>query len=291
MPELPEVETARRLLVRWLSGRRVVRAEADATRVLRGSSPQDFAALHGRLLSLDRRGKYLLFTFEQDRGLLAHLGMTGKFVLRPQATPVPYSRARLFLDSAQVIHLSDPRMFGRLQPAPASRLQELPAIRELGVDPLVDGLTAAQLQEALGRSRQELKVALMDQGRLAGLGNIHAAEALFRAGLHPSRKADSLQPPEWLRLTEAIHATLAFGLQEQSGDEPVYLEEGTTENPFLVYGRAATPCVRCGTPVQSFPQAGRTTHFCPKCQPLPRPARGPRRPRSDGAGAGRVRGR
>lgn len=291
MPELPEVETARRLLVRWLSGRRVVRAEADPTRVLRGARLQDFAALQGRLLSLERRGKYLLFTFEQGRGLLAHLGMTGKFVLRPEGTPEPYSRARLHLDSGQVIHLRDSRMFGRLEPAPASRLHELPAIKELGLDPLVDGLSAAQLQQALGRSRQELKVALMDQGRLAGLGNIHAAEALFRAGLHPSLRAHSLEPPQWQRLAEAIHASLAFGLQEQSGEEPVYLEEGTTENPFLVYGRAATPCVRCGTPVESFVQAGRTTHFCPKCQPLPRSRRAPRRRRSDGTRAGRVRGR
>jgi formamidopyrimidine-DNA glycosylase len=288
MPELPEVETARRLLERWLSGRRVARAEADATRLLRGARPQDFAALQGWLLSLERRGKYLLFTFEQGRGLLAHLGMTGKFVLRPEGTPEPYSRARLHLDSGQVIHMRDSRMFGRLEPAPASRLHELPAIQELGLDPLVDGLTTAQLRQALGGSRQELKVALMDQGRLAGLGNIHAAEALFRAGLHPSRRVDSLQPPEWQRLTEAIHAALAFGLQEQSGDEPRYLDEGTTENPFLVYGRAGTPCVRCGTPVESCLQAGRTTHFCPKCQPLSLPAR---RRRSDGAGAGKERGR
>jgi formamidopyrimidine-DNA glycosylase len=266
MPELPEVESARRNLERWLQGRRVVRAEAEATRLFRGARRERFTALRGRLLSLERRGKYLLFTFEEDQGLLAHLGMTGRFLRRPQGTPVSYSHARLCLDDATVIHFCDPRLLGRLQPCAASRLHALKAVKALGRDPLVEGLTPPQLQEALGRSRQELKVALMDQGRLAGLGNIHAAEALFRADLHPARRPGSLTSEEWARLTEAIHATLAFGLAEQAGEEPAYVEEGA-ENRFLVYGRAGTPCTRCGTQVRSFTQGGRTTHFCPKCQP------------------------
>ncbi len=273
MPELPEVESARRNLVQWLDGRRVVRAEAEASRVFRGARPEDFASLRGRLKSLERRGKYLLFTFEKGRGLLAHLGMTGRFVRRPQGVPVPYSRARLHLDTGSVIHFADSRLFGRLEPCDASRLYELDAVKALGRDPLVDGLTAAQLQEALGSSRQDLKVALMDQGRVTGLGNIHAAEALFRAGLHPARKPTSLTPEEWERLADAIHASLAFGLEEQQGEEPAYLEEGA-ENRFLVYGRAGTACARCGTPVESFTQGGRTTHCCPRCQP-PHPGRKP----------------
>jgi formamidopyrimidine-DNA glycosylase len=273
MPELPEVESARRNLVQWLDGRRVVRAEADDSRVFRGARREDFASLRGRLKSLERRGKYLLFTFEKGRGLLAHLGMTGRFVRRPEGVPVPYSRARLHLDTGSVIHFADSRLFGRLEPCEASRLYELEAVKALGRDPLVDGLTAGQLQEALGSSRQDLKVALMDQGRVTGLGNIHAAEALFRAGLHPARKPASLTPEEWERLAEAIHASLAFGLEEQQGEEPAYLEEGA-ENRFLVYGRAGTACARCGTAVESFTQAGRTTHCCPRCQP-PHPGRKP----------------
>lgn len=266
MPELPEVESARRNLVHWLDGPRVVRAEADDTRVFRGARREDFASLRGRLESLERRGKYLLFTFEGGRGLLAHLGMTGRFARRPEGVPVPYSRARLHLDTGAVIHFADARLFGRLEPCAASRLYALDAVKALGRDPLADGLTAEQLQEALGSSRQDLKVALMDQGRVTGLGNIHAAEALFRAGLHPSRKPATLTPQEWKRLTDAIHASLAFGLEEQQGEEPAYLEEGA-ENRFLVYGRAGTPCARCSTPVESFTQGGRTTHCCPRCQP------------------------
>jgi formamidopyrimidine-DNA glycosylase len=267
MPELPEVEIARRNLARWLQGRRVVKAEADNTRIFRGAKRARFTELTGRVESLERRGKYLLLTFEGGRGLLAHLGMTGKFVRRPEGHAEPYSRARLHLDDGTVVHLKDSRLFGRMEPAPAERLHALKAVAALGRDPLADGLTAEQLREAVGRSRQELKVALMDQGRVAGLGNIYAAEALFRAGLHPARKPASLQPAEWERLTQAIHDTFQSALAQEQGEEPVYLEERQSENPFLVYGRAGGPCSRCGTRVRSFTQGGRTTHFCPKCQP------------------------
>ncbi|HYH97360.1 bifunctional DNA-formamidopyrimidine glycosylase/DNA-(apurinic or apyrimidinic site) lyase [Hyalangium sp.] len=268
MPELPEVEIARRNLARWLHGRRVVKAEADNTRVFRGAKRAKFAELSGRVESLDRRGKYLLLTFEGERGLLAHLGMTGKFVRRPEGRVEPHSRARLHLDDGAVIHFKDSRLFGRMEPAPAARLRQLRAIQELGRDPLADGLTPEQLREALVRSRQDLKVALMDQGRVAGLGNIYAAEALFRSGLHPARKPASLKPEEWERLTQAILETFRSALQQEQGEEPVYLEEKDSENPFLIYGRAGTPCPTCGTKVQSFTQGGRTTHFCSKCQPL-----------------------
>lgn len=282
MPELPEVEFARRALLRWMDGRRVVGAEADPTRVFRGARPpqllEAFGALRGRLQGLERRGKYLLFTFEGGRGLLGHLGMTGKFVRRPAGHVEPYSRARLHLDSGDVVHFRDPRLFGRLEPVPAAQLHALPVVQALGLDPLVDaagdkGLTAAQLQEALGSSRQELKVALMDQGRLAGLGNIHAAEALFRAALHPARKPAGLTPAEWGRLARAIQATLAFAFRlNGEGDELDYLEEPGAKNPFKIYGRAGEPCGKCRAPVASFAQGGRTTHFCPRCQP---PKEGP----------------
>ncbi len=269
MPELPEVESARRQLVHWLDGRRVVKAEADDTRMFRGSHRRGFSTLRGRLLSLERRGKYLLFSFEGGRGLLAHLGMTGRFLRRPEGVHVPYSRARFHLDSGEVLHFADARMLGRLEPCAASRLHSLEAIRALGRDPLEDGLSGAQLGEAVGATRRPLKVALMDQGRVAGLGNIQVAEALFRAGLHPSRPPASLSPAEWTALARAIHATLAFTLQGLRGEEPAYLLDGA-RNLFLVYGRAGTPCTRCGTRVGSMTQGGRTTHYCPHCQPAPR---------------------
>jgi formamidopyrimidine-DNA glycosylase len=275
MPELPEVELARRQLERWLDGRKVVRAEADKTRILRGGDRERFLKLKGRLVRADRRGKYLLLSFEGGQGVLAHLGMTGKFLRRGAADLVPWSRARLVLDDASVVHYRDPRMFGQLVAAPSEGLRALKAVAKLGLDPLADGLTVEQLIEAIGDSRQALKVALMDQTRITGLGNIHAAEALFRARLHPGRKPKSLEPKEWRALHKAIHAALSFALAaEDSEDEIAYVEEPGAKNPFLIYGRAGTPCRRCRTPVKAFTQAGRTTHFCPRCQPK-RPKRSP----------------
>jgi formamidopyrimidine-DNA glycosylase len=267
MPELPEVEIAGRNLVSWFQARRVIRAEADNTRVFRGARRARFSELTGRLESLERRGKYLLLTFEGQRGLLAHLGMTGKFVRRPEGVVEPHSRARFHLDDGTVIHFKDPRLFGRMEPVPAARLRQLEPIQELGRDPLRDGLTPEQLREAVSGSRQDLKVALMDQGRVAGLGNIYAAEALFLSGLHPARKPATLKPEDWERLTQAILDTFAAALAVEQGEEPVYLEESGSVNTFRIYGRAGTPCTACGTKVQSFTQGGRTTHFCPKCQP------------------------
>ena len=278
MPELPEVEITRQNLVRWFRGHRVKRAEADDTRAFRGARWKDFQALHGRLLHLERRGKYLLFSFEADQGLLAHLGMSGRFVRRPPDAEVPYSRARFHLESGDVLHFADARLLGRMETCAASRLHELAPVKALGRDPLVDGLTPAQLREAVGRSRQELKVALMDQGRLAGLGNIHAAEALYRARIHPGRQPGSLSPAEWKRLAHGVRAALDFALEEQQGEEPRYLKDGA-HNGFLIYGRAGEACARCGTTVRSSTQGGRTTHYCPTCQPA-QPAQAPRSERA-----------
>ncbi|MBX7097650.1 MAG: bifunctional DNA-formamidopyrimidine glycosylase/DNA-(apurinic or apyrimidinic site) lyase [Myxococcaceae bacterium] len=266
MPELPEVEIARRCLVRWFDGRSLVRAVGTPSRVFRGAERARFEALAGPLTSAERKGKYLMLGFG-EQGLVMHLGMTGKLVKRPQGQAEPYSRARFELDSGEVVHFRDPRMFGHIEPAPTKTLPTLKAVAKLGRDPLVEGLDARALAELVGPSRQALKVALMDQERIAGLGNIHAAEALFRAGLHPARAPGSLSSAEWKRLAQGIRAALDFALVEQDSDEIRYVEEPGSDNPFLVYGRAGTPCRKCKTTVKSMTQGGRTTHYCPKCQP------------------------
>lgn len=267
MPELPEVEIARRTLLRWFEGHALVRTEAEASRTFRSGKRADFAKLKGPLTKADRRGKYLMLGFGDD-GVVAHLGMTGKFVKRPPGHAEPYSRARFVLDSGEVIHFRDPRMFGEIAPGPTDALAKQPGVAKLGRDPLVDGLTWEQLKEAIGKTSLDLKVALMDQTRLAGLGNIHAAEALYRAGLHPGRKVKTLSDNEWRALTKGIHKALEFGLssQEDEGEEIQYVEEPGAVNPFLIYGRAETPCKKCKTVVKSYTQGGRTTHFCPTCQ-------------------------
>jgi formamidopyrimidine-DNA glycosylase len=265
MPELPEVEFARRCLERWLSGEPVVGAKAEPSRTFRGADREAFEALRGRLVEARRRGKYLLLSFEQGRGLLSHLGMTGKWVRRPGGVEEPYSRARLLLKGGDVVHFRDPRRFGRLEPVPSESLDTLPTITALGVDPLVDGLPWRALADAVGTSGQELKVALMDQARVAGLGNIHAAEALYRAGLSPKRKPTTLSEAEWKALGRGIRATLQHALSVEDGEEIEYVEEGG-ENPFLVYGRKGERCGRCGQSFRTMTQGGRTTLYCPGCQ-------------------------
>jgi formamidopyrimidine-DNA glycosylase len=268
MPELPEVEIARRQLTRWLSGHDIVAAEADPTRTFRGADRAAFESLRGRLEGIERRGKYLMLSFEGGRGLLAHLGMTGKFVRRPPGKPERFSRARLVTEDGQVVHFCDARLFGRLEPTPAEALRSLAPVAALGRDPLVDGLTPKTLADAIGKTKLPLKVALMDQSRVAGLGNIHAAEALFRAGLHPARQPKSLSPAEWKALCKAILTTIRFALTEEDADEITYVEEPGAQNPFLVYGRGGETCGKCKqSTVRSFTQGGRTTYYCPRCQP------------------------
>lgn len=272
MPELPEVEFARRSLVKWFEGHSLVRGEADhAARTFRKANPAAFDALAGHLTSATRRGKYLMLAFSNGQGAVAHLGMTGKFVKVAESAVVPYSRARFVLENGDVIHFRDPRLFGRIEPMPAAKLTSDPVISALGVDPLVDGLTVEQLKQAVSPSKQELKVALMDQSRIAGLGNIHAAEALFRAKLHPARRPDTLTDTEWSALRDGIMASIDFALESTSGlDEIEYVEEPGTKNPFLVYGREKEPCPTCGTPIQFIDQGGRTSYFCPTCQVAPK---------------------
>lgn len=271
MPELPEVEFARKTLEKWFRGRKLVRTEAESgVRTFRDSDLGVFKALKGSLVGIDRRGKYLMVRFSDKLGFVGHLGMTGKFLKRDPKDEVRWSRARFFLDSGEVIHFQDMRLFGHIDAVPASELEKRPGVAKLGFDPLRDGLSVEQLKDALGKSNQDLKVALMDQERIAGLGNIHAAEALFRAKLHPSRTPASLSDAEWKALTKGIQGTIDFALeQEGDGEEIEYVEEGAP-NPFLIYGRAGTPCRRCKTIVKSFTQGGRTTHFCPHCQPKTR---------------------
>jgi formamidopyrimidine-DNA glycosylase len=275
MPELPEVEHAARTLRAWLGGRTIRRARAADTRIFRGGSARDFERLlPGRHLErIDRRGKYLLLTFDGGLGLLSHLGMTGKWVRR---TPSPvsgrrtvpkHSHARLELDDGSALHYVDPRLFGHLSLVVRGTVAELPVIRALGPDALVDGVDAARLHAVLARSARPVKVALLDQSVLAGVGNIYATEALFRAGLHPARPSRSLTFEEVASLAEEIRAVLELAIAGMKGEEIAYLSLGRgVENRFMIYDRAGSPCPRCGRTLASMVIGGRTSAFCPGCQ-------------------------
>jgi formamidopyrimidine-DNA glycosylase len=275
MPELPEVEIAARNLRRWAEGRTIahVAAEARARRIFRPARPSAIAAaLPGaRVDRVERRGKHLLLTLSTAGGavgLLSHLGMTGKWVRRDAGEEVPrHSRVRLELTGGGVLHYLDPRLFGRLRLVPGARFEEVEEVSELGPDPLHDGIDPARLAEALGRTRRPVKVALLDQSLLAGVGNIHASEALFMARIDPRRRADRLSRAEVRRLARSILASFRRTLDLEDGPEITYLEEPGAENRFLVYARGGEPCPRCrDARLRRAVQAQRSTFFCARCQ-------------------------
>jgi len=269
VPELPEVEIAARHLRAWAKGRRIVAARAAQSRVIRGQSPRRFAQLAGHVLrEVERSGKWMLLRFDGEEGLLSHLGMTGKWIRRDRAAPAPsHVRASLELDDGHILDYRDSRLFGRLIRGKVANLRKLPALGALGPDPL-PRIDAERLYQVLSKTRRSLKEALMDQRTLAGLGNIYVSESLHRARLHPQRLGVSISPDEAGRLAGAIGDSLRAALEDEYSPEPItYVEEGG-ENVFLVYDKAGEPCENCGTAVERIVQGGRSTYFCPHCQPL-----------------------
>ncbi len=288
VPELPEVEHAARTLRRLTIGRMVVRLAVDprAGRLFRPDGAARLAAgIEGALLvEVGRRGKQLLLAFDGPAGRVgvnAHLGMTGRWeagtrwadapsrARRPAAAPaLPlHVRAALLLDDGTAVHYRDPRMFGRLRLVPGARFETLPELAALGPDPVHDGIDPAVLGAGLSRTRRPVKVALLDQALLAGVGNIHAAEACWRARLDPRRRADRLTAPEVAALARGLRATFRFALAKLEGPDIEYIEEGG-ENPFHVYGREGARCRHpgCGGVIRRVVQAQRSTFFCQRCQ-------------------------
>ncbi len=278
MPELPEVEIAARNLRAWGLGRRIERAEADprARRIFRPASVARFVGgvAGRRISSVERRGKQILVRLDgpgasdEPLGVLSHLGMTGKWLRRAAADPAPrHARAHLALDDGAVLHYQDLRLFGRLRLVPGARFDEVPEVASLGPDPLRDGIDVARLAEALVRRRIPVKVAMMDQRLLPGVGNIQASEALFRARIDPRRRADALSRPEVRRLASSVLASIRSTIDREAGPEPHYVEEPGSENPFLVYARAGERCPRCRRQeIRRIVQAQRSSFFCPRCQ-------------------------
>ncbi|WP_437576281.1 bifunctional DNA-formamidopyrimidine glycosylase/DNA-(apurinic or apyrimidinic site) lyase [Sorangium sp. So ce887] len=271
MPELPEVEHAAASLRRFLAGDRIASAEGDTTRVFRRSSRDAFEReLPGRALErLTRFGKYLVLELDAGVVLLSHLGMSGKWVRRSPGEPAPgHSRARLQLASGSVLHYNDPRLLGRLAVLRGVSPGEIPEIAALGPDPLRDGIDVDALMTRVRASARAVKAILMDQAVIAGLGNIQATEALFRAGVHPARPGRSLSREEVAAIGAGALASIAHTLGAIGAGEIAYLSEsGAAPNPFLVYARAGAPCPRCGVALETRAIGGRSSVFCPRCQP------------------------
>jgi formamidopyrimidine-DNA glycosylase len=276
VPELPEVETLRRQLAPALEGRRIVRAVVHDPRWCEPAPPEAIAdALAGRLIErLGRRGKYLIVSLEDDVHLVMHLRMTGNLLLRDDAGEPPHLRVTIELDDGRRLLFVDVRRFGTGDVLLGSdALAEFFASR-LGVEPLSPNFTGEAIR-ALARGRkQPVKAFLLTQERIAGVGNIYADEALYRARIHPLRPVGTLKRPQIEALREAVVAALELGIDSKGASIDDYRHidgaRGTFQDRFLVHAREGEPCPRCGTAIQKLRAAGRGTYVCPRCQPRPR---------------------
>ena len=276
MPELPEVETIRRQLAPALEGRRLERLEVLDPRWCEPAEPAALEdAVEGRLIErLERRGKYLIVELEDEIHLVMHLRMTGNLLLARDGEGRPHLRVRLSLDSGERVLFADVRRFGTGVVLLGGDALDQYFRARLGVEPLSPDFTAEALR-ALARGRKlPVKAFLLSQERVAGVGNIYADEALFRARIHPLRPVGTLKRPQITELRDAVVASLEAGIDAKGAtiDDFRHADgaEGGFQDRFLVHLREGEPCVRCGATIRKLRAAGRGTYVCERCQPKPR---------------------
>ncbi|MGH6914512.1 MAG: bifunctional DNA-formamidopyrimidine glycosylase/DNA-(apurinic or apyrimidinic site) lyase [Geminicoccales bacterium] len=270
MPELPEIETIRRALTLRLAGRRILRVvqrRPDLRFALPVNLPERLA---GRTFtSFGRRAKYLLAGLDDGQTLLLHLGMSGRLLLDGPAIGL-HEHLTFEVDDGGVLRFVDPRRFGMLDLVASGRLAEHPRLAGLGLEPLDPNFDGAALGAALIGRRSALKVALMDQRLVVGVGNIYASESLFRARLSPQRIAADLRPGQADRLAAAIRAVLEDAIGAGGSSLRDYVQTdgtlGVFQNRFAVYARAGQACPVCARPVRKLLQANRATFLCSFCQ-------------------------
>lgn len=265
MPELPEVETVRRGLEPLLVGRRILEGWGHPSAKFAGAVEASGAGIG----AVGRRGKYLLVELDDGRELVLHLGMTGQLRLRPGHEIDPYVRAWWRLDDERVLELRDVRRFGRVGVVPAGEYASLPTLQQQGPEPWDAALDDGGFWRNLRRSRVRVKTQLLSQRPVAGVGNIYADEALWRAGIHPGRR--SVTRAEAARLLTAVREVLEQGIANGGTTLRDYrtVEGGTGRNQLELgcYGRAGEPCLRCGEALRRSVVDARGTTWCPRCQP------------------------
>jgi len=274
VPELPEVETIVGQLGPKLSGSEIVSVCVADPRWCNPTDPAAFArSLEGRrIAAIGRRGKYLLWRFADGSVLLQHLRMSGVILVDPPQQP-PHLRAvlRLMKDGKTVeVAICDLRRFGTASLFPDEAAAASYLSKRLGPEPFDPALSPAYLRQQLRNRRVAIKVALLDQRVVAGVGNIYADEALFRAGIDPARPSASLTAQECAALLEGLRAALAAGIDARGASIENFRGidgvRGSFQNQFLVHRREGKPCPRCGSPIHRLRLGVRSTYLCPHCQ-------------------------
>jgi formamidopyrimidine-DNA glycosylase len=278
LPELPEVETVRRRLAPALVGRTIEAAEILDARLTRPHDPREVASeLVGEAVAeVARRGKYLLIRLASGATIVSHLRMTGNFVLGEpgDVVGVPFLRAWLALSGGGAVAYTDIRRFGTWDVLPDRPSEDAYLSTRVGPEPLSDAFTPAVLRAALARRSAPVKSVLLDQTVVAGVGNIYADEALHLARVHPRAEARRLSAAKVAVLAGAIRSVLELGIAAQGASIRDYRTPdgayGSMQERFHAYGLTGEPCSRCATPIRRIVVGGRATHFCPRCQRLPR---------------------
>ena len=269
MPELPEVETVRRELEPMIVGSRIKDVWLGWDGIVRLPTAAEFrAGISGRLISnISRRGKYLLFHTDSPAILVVHLKMTGSLIVRPDGEPPDrLDRAVFYLDNGKAIHFHDSRKFGRLWLT--EDLNQV--IKKLGPEPFGDGFTPEYFREGLKKRSAPIKPVLLDQGFIAGIGNMYADESLFATRIHPLRPASSLSAGKTRELYLAIRVILAAAIANRGASIRNYVRPdgtgGTAHFSFQVAHGINDTCPRCGHPIKRMVVRGRGTYICPNCQ-------------------------
>jgi formamidopyrimidine-DNA glycosylase len=277
MPELPEVESLRRLLARSAPGRTIVAARGGRLALRRRRLPRNFAdALIGRRIErVARRAKYLMIELDGGDALLVHLGMSGSLTHRApgfsdEELDPRHDHVELRLDDQSRLVFNDPRRFGIVRVVRRDALASAPELRGLGPEPLSRGFDAAYLERAARGRRVAIKNLLMDQRIVAGIGNIYAAEILFLARVRPTRRAGRVTREEIARIAAATPKVLASAIGSGGTTFRSYRDSRGRPGEFAprlrVYGREGKPCYTCSTPIRNVVVGQRASFYCPRCQ-------------------------
>ncbi|OGH20596.1 MAG: DNA-formamidopyrimidine glycosylase [Candidatus Levybacteria bacterium RIFCSPHIGHO2_02_FULL_37_13] len=279
MPELPEVETIRLGLQKYIVGKTIEDVEVRLRRIFSGDEKNIIGA---KITSIDRFGKGLVINLDNNYSIAAHIKLTGQFVYRDDSTlklklsakvgsqiPNKFTHVTFKLDKGAYLHYNDIRQFGWIKILKTEDLKTIPFFKDLGPEPF-GGLTFEIFKNIISKNNTAIKPLIMDQKKIGGIGNIYANDALFDSQIDPRKKAKSLKEKEIKSLYNSILKVLKNGLENGGASELNYVnalgQEGKYQHHFLAYARDGEKCLRCGTIMKKITLGGRGTYFCPNCQ-------------------------